>query len=145
MIDPILLWVISSIPVLYAVSTSILICWGVFISVSLWKIIKTVENDGSVNCYPTNSFCSSNGRSRKCDYTHFIITTTIISLNVFNIIFTPIYFTDIQDVLLISNIWIFIYYGYVTVINLKDWPLFFLTGQIRDYSKDEQHREYTIR
>ena len=130
-----LVWILSQIPSLYIMTTSVLMCWGAFIIFALSYIINLVKHSKNIEPSIENEVCSTCTRVRRCDQVHLMITSATVVLNFFSLLITPVYLSSIMDILLISNIWVVVYYSFLTFTSLKHFHKIYLFKQVREHDR----------
>jgi hypothetical protein len=133
-IEQIMVWFVTNIPSLYIISTSIFICWGIFIILSLKKIMDLVKKEELDNFNGAPDFFHSNLILRKCDRIHVGITSSVLIFNVLGMIIVPTVYSYV-DLLFVSNVWVFAYYMFITTTSLKQFPKIWNSNHIRELDK----------
>jgi hypothetical protein len=110
--------ILSWLPNIYMALVGILVCWGSSILVGLNMIIHHAHS-------------TEPNRVRVHDKINTSIIKIILLFNILSFILVPKFLMSTVDILLVVNLWIGVYYTYVTVTSLKNFPRLYFIKQLR--------------
>jgi hypothetical protein len=117
-----MIWLLSQLPLVYVITTGVLISWGIMIVAAFYSIKHNIIN---------NTQTDERRRVRRCDTVHTIVTSVLVLVSAGSLIFTPLYVSEYIDLVLLLNCWVSAYYAYVSLTSLKSWPEMICTHCLR--------------
>ena len=130
---------LALLPSVYVLSTSLLISFGLTIQIALFVIMsqshsltsKTKFCVTSIFCdfLIPKSLCNQPEGVRLVDRVHFGVNFVIVILNMISLVVTPRILQAQVDFLLLSNLWILMYYVIVCCTSLIRFPFLILSRE----------------
>jgi small-conductance mechanosensitive channel len=134
-------FLVITMPVMFSITTGILLSWGVTILIVIRKTISTAEGQAIVK--PT---INQNGprKSRIEDRINFVVVLCLTVFSLVNLIIAPVFWYIYLDVLFLFNVWITAYYLFLSATSLNHWPEMLYYRQLRTAERG-QDEPFTLR